>query len=69
MRFLLYHGLANQMAFSFPTIASPANGSMEGPHVKTSQSHYERPAEILQNLIRFDTTNPPGNERPCIEYH
>ena len=25
-------------------------------------------ATILQNLIRFDTTNPPGNERPCIEY-
>ncbi len=24
---------------------------------------YERPAELLQNLIRFDTTNPPGNER------
>lgn len=29
---------------------------------------YERPAELLQNLICFDTTNPPGNERPCIEY-
>jgi len=25
-------------------------------------------ATILQELIRFDTTNPPGNERPCIEY-
>ncbi len=23
---------------------------------------------ILQDLIRFDTTNPPGNERPCIEF-
>lgn len=23
---------------------------------------------ILQDLIRFDTTNPPGNETPCIEY-
>ena len=22
----------------------------------------------LQDLIRFDTTNPPGNETPCIEY-
>jgi len=29
---------------------------------------YEHPVELLQNLIRFDTTNPPGNERPCIEY-
>ncbi|HVR11754.1 MAG TPA: M20/M25/M40 family metallo-hydrolase [Thermoanaerobaculia bacterium] len=26
------------------------------------------PAEILQRLIRFDTTNPPGRERPCIAY-
>ncbi|MBU1048921.1 M20/M25/M40 family metallo-hydrolase [Candidatus Bipolaricaulota bacterium] len=23
---------------------------------------------ILQNLIRFDTTNPPGNEAACIDY-
>jgi acetylornithine deacetylase/succinyl-diaminopimelate desuccinylase-like protein len=29
---------------------------------------YERPAELLRDLIRFDTTNPPGNERPCIAY-
>jgi acetylornithine deacetylase/succinyl-diaminopimelate desuccinylase-like protein len=29
---------------------------------------YERPAELLQQLIRFDTTNPPGNEGPCIRY-
>lgn len=26
------------------------------------------PVEILQKLIRFDTTNPPGNERACIEW-
>ena len=25
------------------------------------------PAELLQRLIRFDTTNPPGNERACVE--
>src|SRR5438105_2951562 len=24
------------------------------------------PAEVLQQLIRFDTTNPPGNEGPCL---
>jgi acetylornithine deacetylase/succinyl-diaminopimelate desuccinylase-like protein len=24
--------------------------------------------ELLQELIRFDTTNPPGNEGPCIEF-
>ena len=26
------------------------------------------PVELLQRLIRFDTTNPPGNERECINY-
>jgi acetylornithine deacetylase/succinyl-diaminopimelate desuccinylase-like protein len=29
---------------------------------------HERPVELLRSLIRFDTTNPPGNERPCIRY-
>jgi acetylornithine deacetylase/succinyl-diaminopimelate desuccinylase-like protein len=29
---------------------------------------YQRPVEILQNLIRFDTTNPPGNEAECVAY-
>jgi acetylornithine deacetylase/succinyl-diaminopimelate desuccinylase-like protein len=26
------------------------------------------PPELLQHLIRFDTTNPPGNEGACIRY-
>jgi acetylornithine deacetylase/succinyl-diaminopimelate desuccinylase-like protein len=26
------------------------------------------PVEILQKLIRFDTTNPPGNERECVAF-
>jgi acetylornithine deacetylase/succinyl-diaminopimelate desuccinylase-like protein len=29
---------------------------------------HENPAALLQNLIRFDTTNPPGNEAACINY-
>lgn len=29
---------------------------------------YQRPAELLQQLIRFDTTNPPGNEADCIAF-
>lgn len=29
---------------------------------------YQHPAQLLQNLIRFDTTNPPGNEVECIKY-
>lgn len=34
----------------------------------SSSPIYEHPLELLKNLIRFDTTNPPGNERDCIEY-
>jgi acetylornithine deacetylase/succinyl-diaminopimelate desuccinylase-like protein len=29
---------------------------------------WERPIHLLQQLIRFDTTNPPGNEAECIGY-
>lgn len=29
---------------------------------------HERPAELLARLLRFDTTNPPGRERECIEW-
>jgi len=41
---------------------------MEALVPKQPNPIYEHPAELLQNLIRFDTTNPPGNERPCIQY-
>ena len=37
----------------------------DGVNATTSD---DRPAELLQQLIRFDTTNPPGNERACIEW-
>ncbi len=29
---------------------------------------HARPVELLRQLLRFDTTNPPGNERACIEF-
>ena len=29
---------------------------------------YQNPVQLLQNLIRFDTTNPPGNEADCMSY-
>jgi acetylornithine deacetylase/succinyl-diaminopimelate desuccinylase-like protein len=29
---------------------------------------YEQPAQLLQRLIRFNTTNPPGNEADCVRY-
>ena len=31
-------------------------------------SIYQHPAELLQRLIQFDTTNPPGNEYDCISF-
>jgi acetylornithine deacetylase/succinyl-diaminopimelate desuccinylase-like protein len=34
----------------------------------SSTDLWRRPAELLQRLIRFDTTNPPGNERECIAF-
>ena len=29
---------------------------------------YQRPVELLQRFIRFDTTNLPGNEVECIRF-
>jgi acetylornithine deacetylase/succinyl-diaminopimelate desuccinylase-like protein len=29
---------------------------------------YQRPVELLQSLIQFDTTNPPGNESECVSF-
>ena len=36
----------------------------------TQERHttFPNPVELLQRLIRFDTTNPPGNERACVDY-
>lgn len=35
-------------------------------HHSAPDALHRRPAELLQQLLRFDTTNPPGNERDCI---
>jgi acetylornithine deacetylase/succinyl-diaminopimelate desuccinylase-like protein len=29
---------------------------------------YDNPTKLLQHLVRFDTTNPPGNEAACIAF-
>lgn len=29
---------------------------------------FERPTDLLRTLVRYDTTNPPGNEVECIGY-
>jgi acetylornithine deacetylase/succinyl-diaminopimelate desuccinylase-like protein len=34
---------------------------------QTQQSVVD-PVELLRELIRFDTSNPPGNERACLEF-
>ena len=40
---------------------------MSAPSI-IDQAIHEQPAKLLQNLIRFDTTNPPGNETLCVGY-
>ncbi len=37
-------------------------------HAQKDSPLYQRPADLLQELIRFNTTNPPGDEAQCIEY-
>lgn len=38
------------------------------PQSKKQSGQEYVPAEILQKLIRFNTTNPPGNEAECIRF-
>jgi acetylornithine deacetylase/succinyl-diaminopimelate desuccinylase-like protein len=33
-----------------------------------ASSIHHRPVELLQRLLQFDTTNPPGNEVECISF-
>jgi acetylornithine deacetylase/succinyl-diaminopimelate desuccinylase-like protein len=40
---------------------------MAAPDTATADLQAET-TEVLQRLIRFNTVNPPGNERPAIEY-
>jgi acetylornithine deacetylase/succinyl-diaminopimelate desuccinylase-like protein len=47
---------------------SPKGIIMEVYMPENRETLYQRPAELLQRLIRFDTTNPPGNERECIRF-
>lgn len=36
--------------------------------MSTPTTIHGRPVELLQHLVRFDTSNPPGNEGECIAY-
>ena len=41
---------------------------MASPHTIQAGELAHQPVELLQKLIRFDTSNPPGNEKDCISY-
>jgi len=41
---------------------------MNGSPSDEQAAIYTHPAEILKNLIRHNTVNPPGNEAACINY-
>lgn len=40
----------------------------EHPDPPVDTALADDPAELLRHLVRFDTSNPPGNERPCVEW-
>lgn len=46
----------------------PTMTQSEPPTPAVTTDRHETPVELLRDLIRFDTTNPPGNERACIEW-
>lgn len=35
---------------------------------RNRQDIWEQPAALLRDLIHFDTTNPPGNEKACVDH-
>ena len=41
---------------------------MTQPQPAVGTDRHEEPASLLQDLVRFETVNPPGNERACIEW-
>lgn len=41
---------------------------MEDPDPEVATDLHDRPVDILRSLVQFETVNPPGNERPCIEW-
>ncbi len=41
---------------------------MDGQDSAVSTDAHEQPVELLRDLIRFETVNPPGNEKPCIDW-
>ena len=47
----------------------PATRTPIGDNVAmASAAIQDQPVELLRRLLRFDTSNPPGGERECIEW-
>lgn len=41
---------------------------MANPDPEVATDLHERPVDLLRELIQFETVNPPGDERECIEW-
>ena len=48
----------------------PTDGAVNGNGAKQAEDAPERHevVRLLRDLLRFDTSNPPGHERPCAEF-
>src|SRR5215210_1627818 len=55
-------------AASAPRRSSPARSTRPDYDHLMADALQEETAEVLGELIRFDTVNPPGNERACQEW-
>src|SRR2546427_1168556 len=42
--------------------------SLDGAGARGRGGAVTDPVELLRDLIRFDTTNPPGNEEACVAH-
>jgi acetylornithine deacetylase/succinyl-diaminopimelate desuccinylase-like protein len=45
-----------------------SESSLDAPGISGGNASASDPVELLRALLRFDTSNPPGNERACLEF-
>jgi acetylornithine deacetylase/succinyl-diaminopimelate desuccinylase-like protein len=68
----LRHGVGGLLCIALTLLLADPAGAMwpfERPRRDLDPSHVrESAARMLSRAIRFDTTNPPGDERPLAEY-
>ena len=61
-------GLRRRRARGLRPLQHPRRGRSAARGARRSVSVVPDPVELLRDLLRFDTTNPPGAERECIEH-